>query len=74
MWMVQKDDPQQHVEDPAGLQRPADRDDDADAGDLADSLSELPEAQLISSSKTVRELLLADDPLDQRTTQVHGGK
>ena len=74
MWMVQKDDPQQHVEDPAGLQRPADRDDDADAGDLADSLSELPEAQLISSSKAVRELLLADDPLDQRTTQVHRGK
>ncbi|MCC2682591.1 MAG: von Willebrand factor, type [Nitrosospira multiformis] len=74
MWMVQKDDPQQHVEDPAGLQRPADRDDDADAGDLADSLSELPEAPLISSSKTVRELLLADDPLDQRTTLVLPGK
>jgi nitric oxide reductase NorD protein len=50
MWMVQKDDPQQHIEDPAGLQRLADRDDDADAGDLADSLTELPEAQLISSS------------------------
>ncbi len=74
MWMVQKDDPQQHVEDPAGLQRPADRDDDADAADLADSLSELPEAPLISSSKTVRELLLADDPLDQRTTLVLPGK
>ncbi|ABB74556.1 nitric oxide reductase NorD protein [Nitrosospira multiformis ATCC 25196] len=73
MWMVQKDDPQQHVEDPAGLQRPADRDDDADAADLADSLSELPEAPLISSSKTVRELLLADDPLDQRTTLVLPG-
>lgn len=74
MWMVQKDDPQQHVEDPAGLQRPADRDDNADAGELADSLSELPEAQLISSSKTVRELLLADDPLDQRTALVLPGK
>jgi nitric oxide reductase NorD protein len=73
MWMV-KDDPQQHVEDPAGLQRPADRDHDTDTGDLADSLSELPEAQLISSSKTVRELLLADDPLDQRTALVLPGK
>lgn len=74
MWMVQNDDPQQHVEDPAGLQRPADRDDNADAGDLADSLSELPEAQLISSSKTVREFLLADDLLDQRTALVLPGK
>lgn len=74
MWMVQKDDPQQHVEDPAGMQRPADGDDYADAGDLADSLAELPEAQLISSSKTVRELLLADDPLERGTTLASSGR
>ena len=49
MWMLQMDDPQQHVEDPAGMQRPTDRDDNADAGDIADSLSELPEACLIST-------------------------
>ncbi len=62
MWMLQMDDPQQHVEDPAGMQRPADRDDHADAGDLADSLAELPEARLVSSPQPVREILLGDDP------------
>src|SRR5690606_31965288 len=35
MWMVQIDDPQESVEDPMGLQRPTDRDDDAAVGDLA---------------------------------------
>jgi nitric oxide reductase NorD protein len=62
MWMLQMDDPQQHVEDPAGMQRPTDRDDNADAGDIADSLSELPEACLISTPKPALEVLLSDDP------------
>ncbi len=68
MWMLQMDDPQQHVEDPAGMQRPADRDDHADAGDLADSLAELPEARLVSSSQPVREVLLGEDPLEKRAS------
>lgn len=68
MWMLQMDDPQQHVEDPAGMQRPADRDDNADAGNLADSLSELPEAQLISNPQAAREVLLSDDLPNRRTT------
>jgi nitric oxide reductase NorD protein len=67
MWMLQMDDPQQHVEDPAGMQRPTDRDDNANAGDLADSLSELPEASLIASSKPAQEVLLSDNPLNGRT-------
>jgi nitric oxide reductase NorD protein len=66
MWMLQMDDPQQHVEDPMGLQRPTDRDQGADAGDLADSLSELAQARLISSPRAAPEVLVADDPLDQR--------
>ncbi len=67
MWMLQMDDPQQHVEDPAGMQRPTDRDDNANAGDLADSLSELPEASLIASPKPAQEVLLSDNPVNGRT-------
>ena len=66
MWMLQMDDPQQHVEDPMGLQRPTDRDESADPGDLADSLSELPEARLISTPRPAQEVLVGDDPLDRR--------
>ena len=66
MWMLQMDDPQQHVEDPMGLQRPTDRDDSANPGDLADSLSELREARLISTPRPAPEVLVCDDPLDRR--------
>lgn len=72
MWMLQMDDPQQHVEDPAGMQRPADRDDHADAGDLAESLAELPEARLVSSPQAVREILLGDDPPDRHMSPLPG--
>ncbi len=62
-WMVRADDPQEKVEDPAGLQRPADRDQHADPGDLADALSELPEARLVRSRDAVHELLIGEDPI-----------
>lgn len=61
-WMIQLDDPQEHVEDPMGLQRPTDRDDQVDPEDLADSFSELPEARLVSSPGQSREVLTSDDP------------
>lgn len=60
--MIQLDDPQEHVEDPMGLQRPADKDYDADADDLADSLSELPEARLVAAPGSPSEVLASDDP------------
>ncbi|CAN5906731.1 VWA domain-containing protein [soil metagenome] len=62
-WMVRADDPQEKVEDPAGLQRPADRDQDADAGELADALSELPEARLVCSPGAICEILVCEDPI-----------
>ncbi len=62
LWMVQLDDPQEHVEDPMGLQRPADRDEEVDPDDLADSLSELPEARLVAAPGRAREVLASDDP------------
>jgi len=62
MWMLQLDDPQEHVEDPMGLQRPADRDAQKDADELADSLAELPEARLVAAPGTPAEVLASDDP------------
>jgi nitric oxide reductase NorD protein len=59
--MVRADDLQEKAEDPAGLQRPADRDQQADAGELADALSELPEARLVRTSAAVSEVLAGAD-------------
>lgn len=62
-WIVRADDAQEKAEDPAGLQRPADRDEQADPGELADALSELPEARLVRSPNVVHEVLVSDDPI-----------
>ena len=62
MWMIQLDDPQEHAEDPMGLQRPADQDAEKDADELADSLAELPEARLVTAPGTPAEVLASDDP------------
>lgn len=62
LWMIQLDDPQEHVEDPMGLQRPTDRDSEADPEGLADSLSELPEARLVTSPERPKEVLVSNDP------------
>jgi nitric oxide reductase NorD protein len=59
-WMVRADDPMEAAEDPAGLQRPVDRDDEADAAELADSVSELPEARLVHTPGTPREVLASE--------------
>jgi nitric oxide reductase NorD protein len=76
-WLVRADDPQESVEDPAGLQRPADRDEHADPGELADALADLPEARLVRSPEPVREVLVGDDPIrrapeSSRTRQTSG--
>ena len=60
MWMVRLDEPMESVEDPMGLQRPADRDEAADPESLADSLSELPVAPMVRTPGTPREVLESD--------------
>ena len=65
-WMVQLDQPHEHAEDPFGLQRPADRDEDTSADDYADSVAELAEARLVSSPGRPKEVLLSDDPPEAR--------
>jgi len=73
MLMIQVDDPQQSVEDPMGLQRPTDRDDEADPDDLGDSLSELPEARLVDTPGSAREILSSDDPAPRGIAEVTRG-
>src|SRR5690606_28280249 len=60
-WMVQPSSPIEHVEDPMGMQRPTDREEDADTGGLADSLSELPEAGVTSTPEAAKEILASED-------------
>jgi nitric oxide reductase NorD protein len=62
MWLPRADDPQESVEDPMGLQRPGDRADEAEPGDLGDSLSELPEARLMRTPEPPREVLVSEEP------------
>jgi nitric oxide reductase NorD protein len=59
-WMVRADEAMQAAEDPAGLQRPIDGDDDADTADLADSVSDLPEARVVQTPARPREVLESD--------------
>ena len=56
-WIFRADEPQESVEDPLGLQRPIDREQDADADALGDSLSELPEARVVRTPEKPREIL-----------------
>ncbi len=57
MWMVRLDEPMESVEDPMGLQRPADHDEAADPESLADSLSELSVARIVRTPGAPREVL-----------------
>ncbi|HJU71494.1 MAG TPA: VWA domain-containing protein [Paucimonas sp.] len=65
-WMVQTAQPHEHAEDPVGMQRPTDRDETAAAEEFAESLSELPEARLVSTPGRPKEVLLSDDAPDLR--------
>lgn len=71
-WMIQSAQPEQHIEDPMGAQRPTDRDEQTAAEEFADSMSELPEARLVSTPGRPKEVLLSDDPPDARATAEGG--
>lgn len=66
-WMVQGDESHPKAEDPMGLQRPVDRDEDAAAEEYADLVSELPEARLVSTPGQSKEILLSDNPTEKRS-------
>lgn len=63
----QADEPHQHAEDPLGLNRPVDRDEEISADDYGDMLSEIPQARLVSTPGSPKEVLMSDDPPDTNT-------
>lgn len=63
-WMIQSAQPAESAEDPFGMQRPTDADEDTAADEYADSVSELGEARLVSTPDRAREILISDDPPD----------
>ena len=67
IFMVQADEPHQQAEDPFGLNRPVDRDEDTSADEYGDMLSELSEARLVSTPGQSKEVLISDDPPDTNT-------
>ena len=67
--MIQLDAPKEHVEDPMGLQRPTDRDAEANADELADSVSELADARLVAVPGAPAEVLVSEDPPDRRAVR-----
>ncbi len=67
---IPNQDLQESAEDPMGLQRPTDRDDSADPGGLADSVSELPELRVVSDQRPAYEVLVSDDPPHGRALRV----
>lgn len=62
-WIIRPDEPQESVEDPRGLQRPADRDDQAPAEDLADALADLPSTRVVTTPAPPREALTSELPV-----------
>jgi nitric oxide reductase NorD protein len=67
IWAVQQDAPNESAEDPFGLQRPVDRDDETSADEYGDMLSDVASARMIAAPDPPREVLLSDDPPPQRS-------
>ena len=65
-WMIQASAPHEVAEDPFGLQRPTDRDAQTAADEFAESLAELQQARLVSTTGRPKEVLLSDDPPEAR--------
>lgn len=62
-WIIRPDEPHESVEDPFGQNRPADRDDEAAAEELADALADLPETRVVTTPTPPREALVSEIPL-----------
>lgn len=66
-WMVQGEESHPLAEDPFGMQRPVDKDNETSADEFGDLLSELSEARLITTPGQAKEVLLSEDPPDAQT-------
>ncbi|MGZ8228093.1 MAG: VWA domain-containing protein [Burkholderiales bacterium] len=73
IWMVQSSPPNEHAEDPMGLQRPVDQQPDADLAGAGESVSDLDALRVVSTPGTSREILATDDaPFARASHQPHG--
>jgi nitric oxide reductase NorD protein len=61
VWMIQSSPPNEHAEDPMGLQRPVDQEPDADLPGSAESVADLEALRLVSTPGTPREAFSSDD-------------
>lgn len=66
VWMIQQDQPHEVAEDPFGLQRPIDRDEETSPDEYGDMLSELASTRMVAAPDPPREVLLSDDPPGSR--------
>ena len=71
-WMVHPEGGHEHAEDPMGLKRPVDLDDATSAAEYGELVSELPEARLVSTPGRPKEVLLTDDPPEERARRIAG--
>ena len=60
-FMIQTAQPHEHAEDPGGMQRPGDTDEETPTEELAESLAELPEARLVRTPGRPAEVLLGEE-------------
>ena len=76
LWMIQSSPPNEHAEDPMGLQRPVDQQPDADLKGSAESVSDLDALRLVSTPGTSREVFATDDvlPIAPRLPSEQGGR
>lgn len=60
-FMVQTSQPHEHAEDPFGMNRPTDRDEETPLNEFAESLGELAEAQLVRTPERARDYFVSED-------------
>jgi len=68
-FMVQTAQPHEHAEDPGGMQRPPDQDQDTPAEELAESLADLPAARQVSTPRRAAEILHSEDSAEALNRQ-----
>lgn len=73
-WMIPIDEGDESTEDAFGMNRPTDRETGENVEDIAESLSDLDEARVITTPERAEEVFVTDDPPDSRhETEVADG-
>jgi nitric oxide reductase NorD protein len=73
LWMIQTSQPHEHAEDAMGLQRPVDKEPDADLQGAGESIAELESLRLVSTPGSPREAFVGDEPVSMQRVHVAAG-